>query len=419
MKYDISDKILFLDIETDSLDINEANIKFVGVLDEKGEAWMSEWNDKTKEELLKKIDSAHKIISFNGESYDLPILRRHGIDIQHWQHIDVYNVFKKRAPLIRSGGFKSYSLKNLIKEVGIKTDGKGTIDYHIFMKDKWTIEELKEIYQYLKQDLVITKQLWDYLMHKFGDLKSFISDQDAKNFKHITSSTGAYGYKAICHALGLKEEYIDSEEHTPYEGAYVMAPRKEVVRGNILYLDFSSLYPMLYIHANLFSSKCSCCKEEEKWHGNEMFHVNGRYCAKQQGKIENLIKKFYLQRKEFKKQHDPKEFAIKIILNSVYGTSSKQSFKHLYSKYTASDCTSLARQCIDYAIKTLDGSGYEVVYADTDSCIVDLKGKPKEECLNLAAHISHEISNHMLFPWDEFHFKLEDEIEYIQFFRGK
>jgi len=394
-------------------------IKCIGCMDENGETWMKEWSEKTKEELIKKIDSAHKIITFNGEGFDLPILQRHGVSIQHWQHIDVYNVFKKRAVLIQSGGFKSYSLENLIKEVGIKTDGKGKIDYHIFLKNSWTKEEYDEIYSYLKQDLVVTKQLWDYLIEKFDNLKGFLSAQDGKNYKHITASSGAYGYKVICNALGLKEEYIDSDEHTPYEGAYVMQPKKDVSRDTILYLDFASLYPMLYVHANLFSSKCRCCTDEEKWQGNDMFHVNGKYCAKKQGKIESLVKQFFIQRKQFKKEKDPREFAIKIVLNSLYGTSSKPSFKHLYSKYTASDCTSLARQCIDYAITTLNDAGYEVIYADTDSCIVELKGHPKEECLILAKKISKDISTNFPFPWEEFDFKLEDELDYIQFFKDK
>jgi DNA polymerase elongation subunit (family B) len=419
MKYDISDKILFLDIETDSLNIEDANLKFIGCMNEKGEVWMAEWNEKTKEELIKKIDTAHKIITFNGENFDLPILSRHGVNIPRWQSIDVFSVFKTRAVLLKPGGYKSYSLKNLIKEVGIKTDGKGTIDYHIFMKNKWTPEEYDEIYTYLKQDLVVTKQLWDFLISKFDSLKDFISDQDAKNFKHITSSTGAYGYKAICCSLGLKEEYIDSEEHSPYEGAYVMAPLKEHVHGDVLYVDATSLYPMLYVHSNLFSSKCLCCTDEEKWHGNDMFKIEGKYCSKQQGKIENLIKKLFLQRKEYKIQHDPKEFAIKLILNSIYGTSSKQSFKHLYSKYTASDCTFLARQIIEYAKKTFNDAGFEVIYADTDSNLINLNGKTKEECLALSKKISYDVSHAFPFPWEEFDFKLEDEIDYIQFFKDK
>jgi len=419
MAYNLSNKLLFLDLETNSLDVEEADIKFVGCMEETGKVWMKEWSEETRKELLEKIDECSKVVTFNGEAYDLPILQRHGISIPYWQHIDIYEVYKKRAPLIRSGGFKSYSLKNIVKEIGLPSDGKGDIDYKIFLKDEWTKKEYDEIYAYLRQDLVVTRELWDYLILKFDNLKEFLNKRDQNNYKHITSSTGAYGYKVICHSLGLKEEYIDSDESTPYEGAYVMTPKKEAIRGDVLYLDFASLYPMLYVHSNLFSSKCDCCTPEEKWQGNDMFEINGKYCSKKQGKMEELIKKFYLQRNEYKKVKDPRQFAIKIILNSLYGSSSKQSFKHLYSKYTASDCTSLARQSIGYAIKQLESHGYSPVYADTDSCIVELNGKSKEECLKLAKKISKDISNSLPFPWEEFDFKLEDVLDYIQFFKDK
>jgi len=419
MAYNLSNKLLFLDLETTSLDILEADIKFVGCMDETGECWMAEWCEEAKKILLDKIEGCGKVITFNGEAFDLPILKRYGVDIQYWQHIDLYEVYKKRAPLIRSGGFKSYKLKNIVKEIGIKSEGKGDIDYKIFQKDKWSKEEYELIYTYLKQDLVVTKELWDYLILKFDNLKDFLNRIDQNNYKHITSSTGAYGYKVICHTLGLKEEYIDTNEHTPYEGAFVMAPQREVSRGDILYLDFASLYPMMYVHSNLFSSKCECCTNEEKWQGNDMFKINGKYCSKKNGQIEELVKKFYLQRKEFKKIKDPREFAIKIILNSIYGTSAKPSFKHLHSKYTASDCTALARQCIEYTLKKLTAAGYFPIYTDTDSVIVDLCGKDRQECLDLATQISKDLSNSFPFPWEEFNLKLEDDLDYIQFFKDK
>lgn len=419
MDYKRKPKVLFLDLETDSLDVSKANIKFFGLMDENGVATMNEWDPENRKAFLDKINQYDRVITFNGEAYDLPILARAGIDIPHWKHIDLYTIYKKKAALIQQGGFKSYSLKNLVKEIGVKTDGKGSIDYHIFMKDEWTPEELKEIYTYLKQDLVVTKQLWDYLIKKFDNLKEFISDKDKFNFKHITSSTGAYAYMAICHELGIEVEYGSEEGNIPYEGAFVLKPLHDKVNGHVLYLDFSSLYPMMYVHSNLFSPNCTCCTEEEKWHGNDMFKIEGRYCAKQQGKIEEIIKRFYLNRKTFKKAGDKREFALKIILNTLYGISAKPSFKKLYTPNTASDCTSLARQCIQYAMKTLNEAGFEVVAGDTDSCFVDLKGKPRQECLDVAAKISKNLSNAFPFPWDEFHFKLEDDLVYLQYFRDK
>jgi DNA polymerase elongation subunit (family B) len=419
MDYKRKPKLLFLDLETDSLDVQKAKIKFVGMMDESGKETLMEWNQDNRKAFLDKINGYDKIITFNGTAYDCLILKNHGVEIPHWRHIDVYEVYKKRAPLIRSGGFRSYSLKNLVIEVGIKTDGKGSIDYHIFQKDEWSPEELKEIYTYLKQDLVVCKELWDYLVKKFDNMKEFLNEKDQFNLKYITSSTGAYAYMMIANALGVNAEYTNDEGQIPYQGAYVMQPIHDVVKGNLLYLDFASLYPMIYIHNNLFSSNCTCCVEEEKWHGNSMFKVEGKYCSKKQGRIEELIKKFYLQRKEYKKQHDPREFAIKITLNSLYGISAKPSFKYLYSQYTASDCTSLSRQCIDYAIKSMNSAGYEVIYADTDSAIVDLKGKPRQECLDLALKVSKELSNAFPFPWEEFNFKLEDDLTYICFFKDK
>ena len=296
---------------------------------------------------------------------------------------------------------------------------KEKIDYKLFEKEEWTKEEYQEIEKYLKQDLIMTQKLWLYLIKKFDVLKEYISKEDAEKFKHITMSSGAYGYKVICHLLGLKEEYNEIEGNDEYQGAWVMQPKEESIKGEILYFDFASLYPMMYIHANLFSPNCKCCKQEEKWHGNETFKVEGYYCQKQQGKIEELIKDFYLKRKLYKLNKDGREFAIKILLNSLYGISAKPSFKNVYNKYTASDCTFLARQCIAFAIKEFEDKTYDVIYADTDSCIIKLKSYQKEElCKKVAEEISIKISNSFPFPFNEFCLKVDEELKYIQFFKG-
>jgi DNA polymerase I len=417
----INQKLLILDIETSSLDIETTKIKFIGEYDiNKNVYKIIKYSEikQQKKDIQDYINTFDFIITFNGEQFDLPILKNHGIIIPYWKHIDLYNVFKKRAPLLRSGGYKSYSLDNITKEIGLKVK-KGEINYKIFQKNEWTEKELEEIFKYLKQDLELTLGLWEFLNDKFKPFAEFISKKDADKFKHITSSAGAFAYKVITNLLGIKDEYDDVYGNDEYEGAYVKAPLKETSRGNILYFDFASLYPMMYIHANLFSSKCDCCKQEEKWHGNETFKINGYYCSKHQGKIEELIKTLFLRRKEYKKQKDNREFALKIVLNSLYGISAKPSFKHLYSKHTASDCTALARQCISFAMDEFKNKGYEVLYADTDSCIVELKKEQnKNNCIEIATMISEDISGNFTFPFVEFNFKLEDEIKYLQFFKG-
>ena len=87
---------------------------------------------------------------------------------------------------------------------------------------------------------------------------------------------------------------------------------------------------MIYIHANLFSHSCKCCNKDEKWHGKDFLSTNGYYCSKRNGKIEELIKKLYLDRKIFKKNNDSREKVFKIVLNSLYGITSKPIFKNIY-----------------------------------------------------------------------------------------
>jgi len=108
-------KLCVLDIETTSLNIEEAKIKFIGILDiQTNKYTIINYKNQNINEILKQYDF---IITFNGEAFDLPILKRHGINIPDYKHIDLYKVYKKKAGLLRSGGFKSYSLDNISKEI--------------------------------------------------------------------------------------------------------------------------------------------------------------------------------------------------------------------------------------------------------------------------------------------------------------
>jgi len=108
-------KLCVLDIETTSLNIEEAEIKFIGILDlQTNKYQIINYKNQNINEILKQYDF---IITFNGEAFDLPILKRHGINIPDYKHIDLYKVYKKKAGLLRSGGFKSYSLDNISKEI--------------------------------------------------------------------------------------------------------------------------------------------------------------------------------------------------------------------------------------------------------------------------------------------------------------
>jgi len=409
---------LILDLETDSFDTEKANIKVFGMY----EPAIDKYTITTDEvKALAMIKEAKFIITFNGKEYDLPILyNQYGLKLPRDKSIDVYQIFKKRQSVITMRPFSNFKLKTIVKELHLDEVGKLDIDYNIFKKDKWTDEEKQQIEKYLKQDLLLTSKCWTYLKTRFDPFKEFMNAKDVSNWKHVNSSMGLYVYKVVCHLCNLPEEYDFDKEHAIYEGAFVQQPTKEFVRGKVLCFDFASLYPMMFVHANLFSYKCSCCSPEEKWTGGGNFQIKGSYCKKKQGKIEELIKKLYLLRKDYKKNHDEREQVIKIIINSLYGVSGSPIFKSLYNLNTAQDCTALGQQCIKYAIAELTKVGFNCLYTDTDSVYVEIPdGKDEKECIELANKVSHELSNKFPFPWNEFHFKLECKIKYITFFKDE
>ncbi len=426
----MNEKFLVVDLETDSLDINTANITWIGLYDGKN-VEILKYNEKTKQYLHNKILLCDKIITYNGNNFDIPILKNHGIlsnkdfhnNIYLYKGIDIYEIIKKRATLLFPEGFESLSLDNVSKKLfKNKTDEKLKIDYNLFKKKNLTEKEIKEIENYTKQDLLLTWKIWEFLLEKFKDFADFIKPEDVKKLYHIKASSATFGYKAICYKAGIEEKWgNNNEKQDKFDGAYVMQPIKESSKGEILYLDFASLYPMIYVHNNLFSFDCDCCTEKEKWHGNKKWKLNGYYCKKQQGKIEKVIKDFFILRKKYKEINDTREQAIKIILNSIYGSSSRPAFKQIYSKYIASDCTSLGQQIIKYSIKQLEENKLGIVLmSDTDSIMLELSdNKTKNECLSFIKKMSKEISNNFPFPWNEFNLRLEDEIKYVQFFIGK
>lgn len=413
-------KHLILDLETDSLDTNLANIKIFGGYDvEEGKFFIIKWaenKDKIRE-LVKKYDW---IITFNGQDYDLPILERHQISIPHYKHIDLYQVCKRRTTIIKADGFDSFKLRNIVKELKLDDEGgKGEIDYKIFMKDDWSIEEKEQIVKYTKQDLLITYKLWHYMTERFKDFTQFIPEKDVLKYKHITSSSGGFAYKAICKITGLQELYGSNTDHEVFKGAFVSSPSQESAKGLIVCLDFASLYPFCMLQGNLYSDKCECCSKEERWHGGDFFKVSGYYCSKTQGLVEQTIKQLYLKRKEYKKTKDSREYVLKIILNSLYGISGNESFISLYSQTAAPDCTALGRRCINYARGVLSGEGFTVLYSDTDSAYVLVPpNKTLDNLMDVSRAITEFLSSQFPFGWkEEFTFKIDEIIKYIHFFK--
>lgn len=428
--------VLIYDLETDSLNVEEAKLKFFGAYSYIDECYyLLKWTEEVK---IKELLERHRVlVSFNGKNFDNPILVNNGYDIENKYKIfvDLYEISAQKGTgsfghhnknkLIQMGiDIKQFTLRNINDVLKLDENTKGDIDYKIFQKNEWTEDEIREIKDYLKQDIVLTKKLFEWYEEQFQPLKSFLSEKSQRNYKHIVSSLSSLAYEIICNKAGLPVEWGDREQtvHRSFDGAHHINPRKDKIKGNIVNIDFTSAYPHALMMGNLYSKTI----EEGGWKGDNYFNVKGTYDCKQQGKIENALKEILLERLKAKRMGDKaKSNGYKIVINSLYGLTGNPIFKSIYNPITASDCTSIIRTCLKKLAKTLEENGFEVLYGFTDNVIVKIPEdiKPiqegeegnKERLLYAIKKFIEEVKSHFPFPMSTFNLELETEMKFIWF----
>ena len=413
--------MIICDIETcadvdisDERYIRRAEVKWVGIyVFEEDKYYLLPYTEKEQiKNLIKKYGDM--IITFNGNKFDNPILRQQGYHILKFNSIDMWEVIDKHNGVV---GDKLYSLslRNCSKQI-LGEDIKGDINYEIFEKNEWTDEEIIEIKKYLKQDLIATKKLYDFYEKRMKTWGELMSDYDRKHKKYLTTTTGSFVYSVLCHMTGMKKEFSNNHEHKKFKGGFVAEPAGERFVGNIYMMDFNSMYPHAYMQGNLFSNKCKCCNEEEKWGANDMFpDIQGRYCNKKLGKKEQMIKNIYAQRMIYKKNKDPREYALKIILNTMYGVCGNPVFLNLYNRTTARDCTYIGRRCVKYSREIFDKKGYQIIYSDTDSVYLIDPFNNEERLMKVKNDIIKELKRNLPFPQDTFDMGIDEKPKAIFF----
>lgn len=382
----------------------------------------------TKFDDVKKILSKHKyLIGFNNISYDNPILKRIGFNLNGKIFIDLRGVFVDRAGQmkIKEGMLKdlimSYSLDEISKLVGVVNDktGKSKIDYNLFKKDSWTDVELKEIEDYTKRDIEVTKKLYEWVEEYFSSLKDFLKEKDIINKTYLTRTAANVAYKAICKDMNWQEDYgkgILEEENI--SGGYVAYPANDIYKDDNYLFDFASLYPHIMIQCNLYGRRQDLNSDRLFWTGGNKWKIEGAYYSDKLASVGELLKKWFSDRDKYKKENNPKEYMLKILLNITYGVLDNPAYSLVYDPIAAGDCTRIGRQWIQYVRRVLKQNGYINCYSDTDSIFVHDKFKDKQKLIKLINKCVDDIKQTVPFPQDTFNMKLEDEIKYLFFFKG-
>lgn len=412
------DSKLVYDLETSSFDTT-GRIKLFGWYSYKTKSYGYTSDLK---EMQRVLDGHYYLIGYNTIGFDNPYLDAKSINVRG-KAVDLLKVVQARAPNMTMK-FDSFSLNAVCEKLGIET--KKDISLEVLLKDKNTKEETDEIIAYNKQDVKITKELFEKLDGMFSPMKEYLPREDQINMGHLLLSSGSYAYKVICHKAGLPEEYSYETDTEKIEGGFVLEPKKDKYIGYVYRLDFSSAYPHAFMESNLYtkadSGKCDCvagCKHT--YNGNEFFKLRGTYCIAKPGKIESVIKELYNKRLEYKKTKDRRQYAIKILINTIYGISGSSKFSSVYDIDTANDCTAIVRKEIKFVIKTFKLNGYDVIYADTDSCFIHVPirtDKTNADIERIKNEIIEEIKKYVPFPQDTFDLSYETGLKALFFSKG-
>ena len=154
-------------------------------------------------------------------------------------------------------------------------------------------------------------------------------------------------------------------------------------------MDFRSLYPSLIATFNISPEtfNCSCCRKN----GHEVPERKYWFCKKKRGFVSVVIKEVIERRSKIKQKmeklkKDSKEynkinneqFAVKTIANATYGYFGFASSKW-YCRECAESSAAFGRFYIKKVISEAENEGFVVIYADTDSMFVKIKGSLKKK----------------------------------------
>lgn len=425
---DLLHEVLILDIESwsdydiksefDSY-VSDAKVKWIGFYSYKtNKDYLIQVTDNNRETVKQFIDQHKVIVTWNGEEFDIPICKNDNhldrdslMSSKYKIGLDLMKILKdKKRSIILGYKFKSFSLKNVAKDMGLEVQ-KGDIDYKIFKKDVYTEEETKLIKEYLKGDIYTTKGIFDYLYSMFHSFHELLDDKDIKNWQWMGCASGSLSYKVMCHHIAAPEEYGEYSDEVEEVGGLVITPTGEEYR-NVWYFDFTSLYPVLMIMFNIFGNPTLRPDCKDWFTGNEMFKVNGKYAKDEQHTLAKLFINLFWERVKIKKTEPHKAQRNKILMNGGYGVLRSPMFKSLYYQHSGADICYLGQQMNILAGQIFEKYGFKTVFGDTDSRgFIDAQNRTIEEqwsALQLAKQeLNDVVMKNVPFPFDGFNFNSE------------
>jgi len=198
----------------------------------------------------------------------------------------------------------------------------------------------------------------------------------------------------------------EKREALGLKGALVLEPEIGLQSNYVIYLDFKSMYPSIFIAYNI----CPSTLVKEEMEGVIKTPYGAMFCPKNVRPglmpriVEYLIRERDRVRKEFsklttdaeRKNLDAKQYALKIMANAFYGYTGYTRAR-FYVLDIANAITSCGRDLIQRTKNIVEeDKEYKVVYGDTDSIMVKTKANDPDEALLLGKSIEKKINEKLV-----------------------
>jgi DNA polymerase I len=350
---------------------------------------------------------------FRGETR----LEKHGmidrVKLAGRVHIDMFNVVKfisvvgASANILRLSSFK---LKDVYE--AISTEHKVMVD----KPNIWQMwddggDKLRELIYYNLNDSEALRLVYDTFTPIIFELSSVSGDVASDVAVSTTSQIVEFMLMRYAYEFGELipnkpgEGQIASRASNPIEGAFVKTPQPGIYDDLVMF-DFRGLYPSIIISHNIdVSAICSDCKDYFESPTGTRFRKDGKYIAP------TILKMMTEQRAEVKKLYkkDPDNIvlgsrsqALKIVANAFYGYLGYARARW-YSRECAASVTAYGRQYIKDSIDKAEKNGFRVLYGDTDSILLLLGDKTREDALRFIKELNADLPKGMEMELEDFY----------------
>ncbi len=360
-------------------------------------------------------------IRFNMSRYEGETkIERHGmvdkVRIAGRVHVDMYTVVRFISIVGASESIlklNSYTLKNVYEAVSKNTEIVMDKSIQSNIHNLWCGDEsdLERLANYNLNDSYALHTIYDSFITIMIEL-SRISGNSLSDI--CVSTTGqivefllmryAYMFKELIPNKPDDKE-IRKRLSEPIEGAYVKTPNPGIYE-NLAIFDFKSLYPSIIISHNIDPS--SLCMNCEDYYESPL----GYKFSKARKAITPTILKILIDaRKEVKQMYKKdkknvilgsRSLALKIISNSFYGYLG-YARSRWYSREAASSVTAYGRQYIQKAIASAEKEKFKVIYGDTDSVVMLLNDKMKEDAIAFVDKFNRKLPESMNLELEDFY----------------